>query len=156
MYTGPLPALDIAPLGAVRRLTQLTTRSHVQMRLPGFDPQAGNMLKVGVTRDQRIVGIYALAILFYRLLHDLEIVLLTLRTGYSPVDARFSDAATATPPRRAMPGPFFCSCPSRRIFLAALWSRCRQVPHSGQECHRTDSPFQTRMPQRGPEHRWLV
>src|SRR5262245_31535637 len=48
---------------------------------------------------------------------------LTLRTGYSPADARFSDAASATPPRRASP--------VRSTFLAALWSRCRLVPHSG-------------------------
>ena len=49
-----------------------------------------------------------------------------------------------------------CGCPSRRIFLAALWSRCRLVPHSGHACQRTDKPLETIAPQPGPEHRWLV
>jgi hypothetical protein len=71
---------------------------------------------------------------------------LTLRRGYSPADARFSDAANATPPRRL--------CPSRSMFFAALWSRCRLVPQPGHECQRTDRPFWTRTPQ--PEHVWLV
>ena len=61
-------------------------------------------------------------------------------------DARFSAAAYATAPRRL--------CPSRSIFLAALWSRCRLVPQSGQECQRTDKPFLTTTPQ--PEQVWLV
>ena len=49
------------------------------------------------------------------------------------MDSRFSDAANATPPRRA--------CPARSMFLAAVWSRCRLVPPAGQECQRTDKPF---------------
>jgi hypothetical protein len=40
------------------------------------------------------------------------------------------------------------------MFLAALWSRCRLVPQSGQVCQRTDKPFTTMAPQ--PEHVWLV
>src|SRR5262245_20988697 len=40
------------------------------------------------------------------------------------------------------------------MFLAALWSRCRLVHHSGQECQRTDKPLATILPQ--PEHFWLV
>src|SRR5262245_59276529 len=54
------------------------------------------------------------------------------------MDARFSDAANATPPRRF--------CPNLSIFLAALWSRCRLAPQSGQECQRTDKPFWTITP----------
>src|SRR5262249_41953207 len=61
-------------------------------------------------------------------------------------DSRFSDAAYATAPRRL--------CPSRSKFLAALWFRCRLVPHSGQECQRTDKPLETSTPQ--PEQIWLV
>src|SRR6476661_7612401 len=49
------------------------------------------------------------------------------------MDSRFSDATNATPPRRA--------CPARSMFLAALWSRCRLVPHSGRLCHRTERPL---------------
>src|SRR5262245_26609936 len=60
--------------------------------------------------------------------------------------SRFSDPGSPTPPRRR--------CPRPSIFLAALWSRCRLVPHSGQECQRTDKPFWTMTPQ--PEHVWLV
>src|SRR5215471_17323020 len=71
---------------------------------------------------------------------------LTLRRGYSPTDSRFSEASTPAPPRRL--------CPSRSMFLAALWSRCRLVPQSGQLCQRTDKPFDTMTPQ--PEHLWLV
>ena len=41
-----------------------------------------------------------------------------------PGDARFSAAAYATAPRRARP--------ALSMFWAALWSRCRLVPHSGQ------------------------
>ena len=59
------------------------------------------------------------------------------------MDSRFSDATIATPPRRF--------CPNLSIFFAALWSRCRLVPHSGQECQRTDKPFWTTSPQ--PLHR---
>ena len=40
------------------------------------------------------------------------------------------------------------------MFFAALWSRCRLVPQSGQLCQRTDKPFWTTTPQ--PEHVWLV
>jgi hypothetical protein len=40
------------------------------------------------------------------------------------------------------------------MFFAALWSRCRLVPHAGQLCQRTDKPFCTTTPQ--PEHVWLV
>ena len=40
------------------------------------------------------------------------------------------------------------------MFLAALSSRCRLAPQSGQECHRTDTPLATRTPQ--PEHIWLA
>src|SRR5260370_186859 len=38
-------------------------------------------------------------------------------------------------------------CPSRKIFSAALWSRCNLIPQSGQECHRTDKLLTTIMPQ---------
>jgi putative transposase len=57
----------------------------------------------------------------------------------NPGDSRCSDATTATPPRRA--------CPARSLFLAALWSRWRLVPPAGQECQRTDKPFETITPQ---------
>src|SRR5215472_12942125 len=62
-------------------------------------------------------------------------------------DARFLAAAYATAPRRL--------CPSRSMFLAALWSRCRRVPQVGQECHRTERPLETSSPHLGPEQRWL-
>src|SRR5262249_40157995 len=64
----------------------------------------------------------------------------------SPMDSRFPDATNATPPRRA--------CPARSLCFAALWSRCRLVPHSGQACQRTGSPLWTMTPQ--PQHVWLV
>src|SRR5262249_20851465 len=51
------------------------------------------------------------------------------------------------------PAPRRCH-PSARMFREALWSRWRLVPHSGQECQRTHSPFWTTTPQ--PEHVWLV
>jgi hypothetical protein len=63
-----------------------------------------------------------------------------------PGDSRFSAAAYATAPRRASP--------ALSMFLAALWSRCRLVPQSGQECQRTDKPLETVTPQ--PAHVWLV
>jgi hypothetical protein len=63
-----------------------------------------------------------------------------------PGDSRFCAAAYATAPRRR--------CPSLSMFLAALWSRCKLVPHSGQMCQRTDKPLAMMMPQ--PEHVWLV
>jgi hypothetical protein len=63
-----------------------------------------------------------------------------------PGDARFCAAAYATAPRRL--------CPSLSMFLAALWSRWRLVPQSGQECQRTDKLLATRAPQ--PEQTWLV
>ena len=71
---------------------------------------------------------------------------LTFHVGKSPMDSRFSEVSNPTSPRRL--------CPSLSIFLAALWSRCRLVPHSGQLCQRTDKPLATNTPQ--PEHRWLV
>ena len=75
-------------------------------------------------------------------------VLLTFRAGKSPTDSRFSAGDIATADReRACAGP-------AALFLAALWSRCRLVPQSGQACQRTDKPLATRMPQ--PEHVWLV
>ena len=48
-------------------------------------------------------------------------------------NSRFYNTANAASPRRL--------CPSLSMFLAALWSRCRLVPHSGQVCQRTDKPF---------------
>ncbi len=63
-----------------------------------------------------------------------------------PGDSRFLAATYATAPRRF--------CPNRSIFLAALWSLCRLVPHSGQVCQRMDKPLETTTPQ--PEHVWLV
>ena len=48
------------------------------------------------------------------------------------------------------------ACPSCRMFSAALWSRCRLVPHSGHACQRTERPFCTIAPQPCPEHRWLL
>src|SRR5215471_12780198 len=62
------------------------------------------------------------------------------------MDARFSEASTPAPPRRL--------CPSRSIFFAALWSRCKLVPHFGQRCQRTDKPLATSTLQ--PEQIWLV
>src|SRR5262249_39710602 len=70
-------------------------------------------------------------------------MLLTL-PRLKPGDARFCAAAYATAPRRL--------CPSLSMFLAALWSRCRLVPQSGQECQRTDKPLATMTPQRA--HGW--
>ena len=64
---------------------------------------------------------------------------MTCSPQLKPGASRFSDAANATPPRRA--------CPARSMFFAALWSRCRLVPHAGQECQRTDKPFETSAPQ---------
>jgi hypothetical protein len=58
---------------------------------------------------------------------------MTLHAGYSPTDARFSDATIATPPRRLRP--------RRSLFFAALWSRCRLVQHSGRRRHRMDTPY---------------
>src|SRR5262249_52807740 len=88
--------------------------------------------------------------------------LLTLGRGSSPTDARFSEAANATPPRRL--------CPARSRFLAAWWSLCRlvppagsagwfrrlvpHVPRSGQRCQGPDKPLATRTPP--PEPVWLV
>jgi hypothetical protein len=40
------------------------------------------------------------------------------------------------------------------MFTAALWSRCRLSPQSGQECQRTDKPLATIAPQ--AEHAWQV
>src|SRR5206468_1302478 len=45
-----------------------------------------------------------------------------------------------------------CS-PSRRMFLAALWSLSREQPQE-QECHRSSNSFWTSAPQ--PLHIWLV
>src|SRR5260221_11985824 len=73
---------------------------------------------------------------------------LTLRTGYSPADSRSSDAATATPPRRARP--------ALSMFLAAFSSRSSTSPHSGfgQTWVRMDRLLRTRLPQ--PLQSWLV
>src|SRR5260370_2944815 len=60
-------------------------------------------------------------------------------------DSRFCAAAYAAAPRRA--------CPALSMFFAALWSRCRLVPQSGQGCHPTERPFWTITPQ--PEQVWL-
>jgi hypothetical protein len=73
-------------------------------------------------------------------------VLLTLRTSYSPAGSRFLPAGSPASPRRRCP----CQC----MVVAALWSRCRLVPQSGQECQRTDKPLWTTAPH--PEHVWLV
>src|SRR5215472_16520862 len=40
-----------------------------------------------------------------------------------------------------------CSCPKRTMLSAALWPRCRLVPHCGHVCQRTDKPLYTKTPQ---------
>src|SRR6185369_16617455 len=64
-----------------------------------------------------------------------------LRRGFSVLRSRY-------------PSPSPKGRPAHSMFLAALWSRCRLVPHSGHRCQRTDKPLDTSTPQ--PEHVWLV
>src|SRR5215831_3382618 len=62
------------------------------------------------------------------------------------MNSRFSEAGTPTSPRRLRP--------THSMFLAALWSRCKLIPHSGQARQPTDKPLETIAPQL--ERLWLV